>query len=305
MKEKNDIMDDYKMILVTGGAGFIGKKLVDNLLKEECDVKVFDITKPSEGVQWIEGNLLNYKDVLRACKDSEYIFHLASIADVYYAMSNPKLCEEINETGFSNLIRAAIKCEVNRIILASTVWVYGNKSINVLTEDLQISPVNHIYAKTKAKQEEYLYSGDYGLEYTILRYESSYGFGMRTNTAIERFVRRARKKKNITIYGSGEQGRCFIHVDDVVNGTISALTSQASNQIYNIAGRQYITINQVINQLQKHFLDISIIYERKRDNDYFGAKVCIEKAKKDLNWEPKINFFDWFDTYIQNKTILF
>jgi UDP-glucose 4-epimerase len=282
------------VILVTGGSGFIGSHIVDKLMERGYDVRVFDLVKPHrDDVEWIKGNLLNKDDLLEACKDVEYIFHLGAIADVNVALSKPELCVQINEVGTLNLLQAAQSLEVERAILASTTWVYGNIE-GFVTEDDPIRPPDHIYTATKIAQEHLFicWNKHYGLPYTILRYDIPYGARMRSNMAIATFVRKAQRKETITIFGDGKQGRCFIFVEDLAEGNIAALTKNAENQVINLAGEKFVSINEIVEILRKIFGDIPVEYKPPRPGDFKGVIVSIEKAKKLLNWKPQVTFFE-------------
>lgn len=289
------------VILVTGGSGFIGSHLVDKLLEKGFSVRVFDRVSPlNKKAEWFKGDLLEEENVLKACKDVEAIFHLAAIADVNVALSHPDLCLKVNEIGTVNLLRASMAMEVERIILSSTTWVYG-KASGTVTEETIIPPPDHIYTKTKIGQEHLLitWQKHYGLPYTILRYGIPYGPRMRSNMAIAIFVRKAMKEKPITVFGDGNQGRCFIYVEDLAEGNIAALKSEGENQIFNIAGEEFITINQILRELRKFFGELKIKYKPPRSGDYRGAEISIEKAKTMLNWSPKTLFREGLKKYIE------
>ena len=114
------------VILVTGGSGFIGSHLVDKLIEHGHDVRVMDPKEPHRGdVEWFRGDILNPQNCISACRDVEVVYHLAAIADVNVALSDPELCVRVNELGTLNMLKAAVATEVNRFILASTSWVYG------------------------------------------------------------------------------------------------------------------------------------------------------------------------------------
>lgn len=287
-------------ILVTGGSGFIGSHIVDKLVENGQMIRVFDERKPlREDVEWFKGNLLNENEILEACKDIEFIYHLAAIADVNIAISHPALCLQVNEIGTLNLLNAATSMEVERIILASTTWVYG-KIEGVVNEDTPLPSPDHIYTKTKIGQEHLLiaWQKHTGLPYTILRYDIPYGPRMRANMAIAIFVRKAEKKEPITVFGDGDQGRCFIYVDDLAEGNTAALQQSARNQIFNLAGTEFVTINKIVEALRKNFKKLKIEHVPPRPNDFKGVVISIEKAQKLLNWKPKTKFQEGLKKFI-------
>jgi len=235
--------------------------------------------------------LLNEKSVLEACKDVETIFHLAAVADVNVALSNFDLCLMVNEMGTMNFLKSATAEEVERIVLASTSWVYG-RSKGVVTEDTPIPFPEHIYTKTKIGQEQLVYSWHqhYGLPYTILRFDIPYGPRMRSNMAIAIFTRRAMRGEPITIFGDGKQGRCWIYVEDLAEGNFAALAEGGKNQIINLAGPEFVTMNQIAEALKGIFGDFPIKHEPARPHDFEGSITSIEKANQLLKWKPKTPF---------------
>ena len=289
-------------ILVTGGSGFIGGHLVNKLVENGCDVRIFDINKPQqEDVEWVKGDLLSQEDLLNACRDVEVVYHLAAVADVYTAIQNPELTLKVNELGTINLLKACTAKEVERVILASTTWVYG-RAEGIVTEETPIPPPDHIYTKTKIGQEQLLitWQKHYDLPYTILRYDIPYGPGMRSNMAIAIFDRKAMRKEPITIFGDGSQGRCWIYVEDLAEGNVKAMTPQAKNQVINLAGEEFVTINQIVEQLKQHFGEIPVEHKPPRPGDFKGVIVKIDKAKQLLNWQPKTKFTQGLAKYIEH-----
>jgi UDP-glucose 4-epimerase len=290
------------VVLVTGGSGFIGSHLVDKLCEKGYDVRVFDLVKPHrEDVEWFKGDLIRKDCVLKAFRDVEYVFHLGAIADVNVALSKPELCVHVNEVGTLNVLQAAQSFEVERLLLASTTWVYG-RTEGIVTEETPLPAPDHLYTATKIGQEYLLISWNkhYRLPYTILRYGIPYGPGMRTNMAIAIFTRRAIRKEPITIFGDGNQGRCFIYVEDLAEGNVAALNERAKNQIINLAGKEFVTINNVVDELRNIFGDITVKHEPLRSGDFKGAVVSIEKAEKLLRWKPKTNFSDGLRKYVES-----
>jgi UDP-glucose 4-epimerase len=288
-------------ILVTGGSGFIGSHIVDKLVERAYDVRVFDKQKlRRDDVEWYKGDVLNDKEVLEACKDVEAVFHLAAIADVNLALFHPELCFRVNEVGTLNVLKAAIAREVNRVILASTTWVYG-RTAGKADENTPIPLPEHIYTKTKIGQEQLIvaWHKHYGLPYTILRYGIPYGPRMRSNMAIAIFVEKVTKKEPITIFGDGNQGRCFIYVEDLADGNIAALKDSGKNEIFNIAGPEFISMNHVITVLREILGEAKVGYAPARQHDFKGLVVSIDKARKLLGWEPKTSLKEGIRKYIE------
>lgn len=286
--------------LVTGGSGFIGSHVVDKLRQNGYEVRVFDRQKPlRDDVEWAKGDLLNEKDVLEACKDIEVIFHLAAIADVNVALSHFETCFLVNELGTMNFLKGAQAEEVERLILASTTWVYGN-SYEKVDEDTPIPLPDHIYTKTKIGQEQLVYSWHkhYGLPFTILRFDIPYGPRMRSNMAISIFTRKAMRQEPITIFGDGSQGRCFIYVDDLAEGNVAAINEAGKNEIFNLAGAEFVTMSKIVQGLEKIFGKLQVTYEAARPHDFKGAVVSAKKAKALLKWEPKTPFEKGLENYV-------
>ena len=289
------------VVLVTGGSGFIGSHVVDKLVEKEYAVRVFDQIKPlREDVEWFRGDLLNQNDILLACKDVEVAYHLAAVADVGVAVSNTYICININEIGTVNLLKACTSREVERIILASTTWVYG-RAEGVVDEESSIPLPEHIYTKTKIGQEQLVYAWNkhFGLPYTILRYGIPYGPRMRSNMVIAIFVRKAMKNEPITIFGDGNQGRCFIYVEDLAEGNVAAMKTEGRNQIINLAGSEFITINAIVENLTSIFGPLTVTRESPRPGDFKGITVSIERAKNILGWTPKVPFNLGLKKYIE------
>ena len=215
------------------------------------------------------------------------------------ALSNFDLCLMINEMGTMNFLKSATAQEVERIVLASTSWVYG-RSKGVVTEDTPIPFPDHIYTKTKIGQEQLVYSWHQhnGLPYTILRFDIPYGPRMRSNMAISIFVRRSLRKEPISIFGDGKQGRCWIYVEDLAEGNVAALAEGGKNQIINLAGSTFVTMNQIVEQLKEILGDIVVKHEPARPHDFEGSITSIEKAKKLLKWSPKTMFSQGLRKYI-------
>jgi UDP-glucose 4-epimerase len=289
------------VVLVTGGSGFIGSHVVDALKNRGFTVRVFDQAKPEAEVEWVKGDLRSKEDAYNAVRDVETVFHLAAIADVNVATTDPQLCLDVNELGTLNLLSACSGNEVERFILASTVWVYG-RATGIVNEDAPINLPADIYTKTKIGQEHLVHSWakSHALRYSILRYDIPYGPRMRSNMAIAAFVRRAINKEPISIFGDGKQGRCWIYVSDLAEANAQSLKPEAEGQILNVAGKEFVTIGEIVEMLKNRVGDFPIKHEPPRPGDFSGVRTSIEKAKNLLGWAPAVSFRDGLGKYVDS-----
>ncbi len=288
------------VVLVTGGSGFIGGHVVDALLDEGMSVRVLDKAKPiNDRIDWFKGDIMSKEDAHDAMQDVDAVFHLAAVADVNVAESDTELCIKVNELGTLNLLRACSDL-VERFILASTVWVYGRQE-GITAEEAAIPHPNNLYTKTKIGQEQLVHSWgeSHSLPFTILRYDIPYGPRMRANMAIAAFVRRAIRKDPITIYGDGQQGRCWIFVSDLASAHRLALSKAASNQIINIAGNEFVTISRIAELLSEKLGAFPVTHEPARSGDFGGVRTSIEKARRLIGWYPTTSFSEGLSKYIE------
>jgi len=143
------------------------------------------------------------------------------------------------------------------------------------------------------------YNALYGLPYTILRYGTAYGPRSRNADVISIFVRRALKGENVTVYGSGNQTRHFIYVEDLAEGNVAALKEVAINQTYNLVGIRPVTVKEIAETVKKLVADVPTEYKEARLGDYSGAIASTDKAKKELGWQPQVDFEEGVRRYIE------
>lgn len=259
------------VILITGGAGFIGSHLCRALLRRGDEVIIADnfSTGSRDNVQAVDGRMPELfeidvavqKDILETLvKRADVIFHLAAAVGVELVVNDPVRTIETNIDGSANVVKLASKYG-KRLFIASTSEVYGKSGKEEFSEDDDLligSPLNSrwSYACSKLMDEFYLmaYVRDQGLPGTVVRFFNTVGPGQtgRYGMVIPRFVRNALAGKPLQVYGDGGQSRCFCHVSDVVRALLLLMEKPESiGQVYNIGSRQLVTIRELAEQVIK------------------------------------------------------
>ena len=291
--------------LVTGGAGFIGSNLVQELIKRGEKVRVIDnfSTGKKENIQdflprieLIQGDIKDLDRVREAVKGVDFVLHEAALSSVPRSIEHPLATSESNINGTLNVLTAARETGVKRVVYASSSSVYGDSLTLPKREEMTPNPLSP-YAVSKLTGEYYcqVFYQIYGLETVILRYFNV--FGPRQNSlsqyaaVIPKFIEAMLKGKSPSIYGDGEQSRDFTFVENVVEGSI--LTCDKKNiagEIFNIAGGKRTTINQLA-KLISRLLDKNVesIYTNPRPGDIRYSLADITKARRLLNYQPKVN----------------
>ena len=290
-------------VLVTGGNGFIGSHVIDKLQEKGHEVISYDLLDPyKKGLNHIRADILDLKGLNDSMNDIDVVYHLAAVSDVNVAYKDPVGCVNVNNLGTLNVLDAARKNDINRVIFASTIWVYSYSKEEGVSEETGFCVGNggHIYTSTKLAGELACvnYKEMYGQDFTILRYGIPYGPRARDNLVIPIFVRKALCKEPLTLFGDGNQHRNFIYVEDLADGNVLALKEKAKNQIYNLCGKKTTTIKEIALTIKKLLGDVDIKFEESRGGDYRGKNVSSEKANAELCWEPKTSFLDGMNKYI-------
>ena len=288
-------------IIITGGAGFIGKHLVEFLIKKENDITIFDnfsnstyeSTKYFEnlGVKIIKGDIRRLEDINKAVKGNEVVIHLAAKISVDESIKNPSETFQTNVEGTKNVLIACKKNQIKKIIASSSAAVYGESKVDVkLTEKSKIKPISP-YGESKVRMENEIKknSENQKTEYVILRFFNIFGKNQSPEYAgvITKFIKKIEMDKPLEIFGDGMQVRDFVSVNDVVNSIYHSIEN-GKNQIYNIASGNSITIKQLA-KLMIHLSkkDIKIIHNDEKKGDIRFSEADISLAKKELHYLPK------------------
>jgi UDP-glucuronate decarboxylase len=296
-----------KRILLTGGAGFIGSHLVEELSKsnnivifDNCSRDAIKYTSILENkkVEFIKGDILDVDQVSKAVKNVDIIIHLAAIAGVATVLNNPTKTFKVNLIGTYNLLEAAKGMKLHRFVDFSTSEVYGKMANNVTeeseTKQGPISESRWVYAVSKLSSEflTHSYHAEFGLPSVSIRPFNIYGPRQIGEGAIHNFIEKSLSGEDLIVNGSGEQIRAWCHVKDMVNAIMRALTiEEAIGHSFNIGNpKAALTTNKLANKIIKLSGSKSKITNRKINYPEIENRVPnVDKAEKILGYKPSIN----------------
>jgi len=292
------MMKKKKISLVTGGAGFIGSNLVDQLVQKGHKVIVLDnfstgrranlYHQTKNNVKIIKIDISKNLQLHKYFKGVDYVFHLAGLADIVPSIENPSTYFKSNVVGTFNILQAAKKAKIKKFIYAASASCYGIPNKFPIKENAKINPM-YPYAFTKWQAEELImhWVKIYNFPAISFRFFNAYGPRSRTSGAYGAvfgiFLAQKLRNKPLTIVGNGNQTRDFIHVNDLVGAIIKATISNKVGIIYNVGSGQEIKINKIAKLIggKKVFIP-------KRPGEPNRSLADISKIKKDLRWRPKI-----------------
>jgi len=295
-------------VLVTGGAGFIGSNIVEALLQKGYSVRVLDnlstgrkerLLEFIDKIELIEGDIRDMKTVEYSLKDIDYILHQAALPSVTRSVENPIETSDCNIKGTLNILDAARRANVKRIVYASSSSVYGNAEELPKKEKMQLKPLSP-YAVTKISMEYYfdVFNNVYGIESIGLRYFNVYGPRQNPKSeyaaVIPRFINAILNDERPVIYGSGEQTRDFTFVGDVIQANLLAMNAKGiSHEVFNTARGEAISINKLLEKINSLLgKNIEPVYTKPREGDIMYSLADISKAKERLGYKPEYNIED-------------
>jgi len=310
-------MKEFRKILVTGGAGFIGSRLVDALIERGHRVVVIDnlSTGKKENInkkaKFYKIDICSPKieEILKKEKP-EIVFHLAALPRVPLSVKDPVLTSRVNVLGTINIFKASADSKVKRVIFASSSSVYGDQKKLPLKEDMHLNPISP-YGLQKYVCEQFakLFSNLYKIPIVSLRYFNVYGpridFDSEYSLVIGKFLKLKAEGKPLTIYGDGDQTRGFCYVDDVVEANILAMESKKikGGEVINIGSEKSYSINYLAK-----LIGGKVKYLPPRPGDVLHTKADVTLAKKLLNWSPKVSLEEglektkqWFEKVYLKK----
>lgn len=302
-------------ILVTGGAGFIGSNLCEALLDNGNIVTCLDnfatgkrenIAHLTENPKFIliEGDIRNLNDCQKACEGVDYILHQAALGSVPRSINDPITSNDVNVSGFLNMLVAARDAKVKRFVYAASSSTYGDSESMPKVEDVIGKPLSP-YAITKYVNELYadIFSKTYGLETIGLRYFNVFGRKQDPNGAyaavIPKFVMQLMKYESPVINGDGSYSRDFTYIDNVIQMNLRAISSdnkEAVNTVYNVAYGERTDLKELVSLLKKYLSEfdpkiaqVEITYGPNRQGDVPHSLASIQKAKNLLDYDPEFN----------------
>lgn len=325
-KTQQDLVAAPKTWLVTGVAGFIGSNLLETLLKLNQTVVGLDnfatgyqknldeVQSLVSNEQWdrftfIEGDIRNFEDCKQACSGVDYVLHQAALGSVPRSLADPITTNEVNISGFLNMLTAARDAEVKSFTYAASSSTYGDHPGLPKVEDKIGKPLSP-YAVTKYVNELYadVFARSYGFKSVGLRYFNVFGRRQDPDGAyaavIPKWTAAMIKNDTVFINGDGETSRDFCYIENTVQANIMAATTQnkkATNQVYNVAVGDRTTLNELFNAIKSALADNGVTYEQEptyrdfRPGDVRHSQADVSKANSLLGYEPEFNISQGID----------
>jgi UDP-glucose 4-epimerase len=293
-------------VAVTGGCGFIGSHVVDHLVRAGHEVRVIDLSAGwrQSAADYLDADLFDEAALGRALAGCEAVFHLAGAADVNDVAANPVAAVRLNVEGTARVLDAARGQGCGRVLLASTVWVYGaTVGEGEQTEDaaVDLRRAGHVYVSTKLAAEMLVHSYRemYGQHFTILRYGIPYGPRMRDVLVVAKFVQAALQGRPLTIAGTGEQQRNYVYVEDLADAHVRALSPAAQDRTLALEGGVPVSVREIADTVRDLVRNVTIEHVPARTADYQGVSVSGGLAKELLDWAPVTPFAEGVHRYLE------
>jgi UDP-glucose 4-epimerase len=308
-------------IVITGGAGFIGSHLAENLAQENHEVIIVDnldkyyspelkkknieLVLKNGNVTFVQSDICHLKKLKEIIdKSVDYVFHEAAQPGVRISVENPFKPNNVNVVGTLNVLQASLEAGVKKVINASSSSVYGKVEYLPFDEIHPTQPISP-YGVSKLAAEHYcrVFYEVYGLSTISLRYFTVYGPRMRPDLAINIFTRNLLNNEAITIFGDGNQTRDFTYIDDIVKVNMKLLgTNKADGRVLNIGSANRISVNNLAEHLMK-IIDTKckIIYDDVQKGDAMHTLADVNLLKELIEYVPLINiekglakYVDWY-----------
>ncbi len=322
-------MNNNKVYLITGGAGFIGSHLIDSLFNKANIICVDDfndfynpqikrdnikkyLEKPN--FKSYEANIADYELMRKIFQDNkiDHIVHLAARAGVRPSLEQPRLYADTNITGTVNLLELAKLNNIDKFTFASSSSVYGSRKNGPFNEEMKIDKPISPYAATKASGEQicYTYSHLYDMTITCLRFFTVYGPRQRPDLAIHKFAKLINEGKTIPVFGDGSTKRDYTYIDDIIQGVTAAINyDKTKYEIFNLGESRTVELGYLIEQIEKALGKKAVIERHPlQPGDVPITYADVTKARELLNYKPVVQieegmekFACWFNAYYKDS----
>ena len=298
-------------VFITGGAGFIGTHLCKKLLTQNHDITVYDNFSNSfqenftstikNKVTIVSGDILDYSKLVPSMKNHDVVIHLAAKISVSESIKNPRSTFDTNVQGTLNVLNSCIQNDITKIIATSTAAVYPNTSAKTILDETSPTIPSSPYGESKLEMEKKIndFTSTNKISATILRLFNVYGYGQSPEYAgvITQFKEKIQNDSPLTIYGDGSAVRDFVHVDDVIDAIILAITHTSST--YNIASGTSTSISDLAKMMiTLTNKEIQILYNPSRPGDILYSTADISFAKTNLGFTPKISLKSGLEKFL-------
>ena len=268
-------------VIVFGGSGFLGHQLVKELIKNNYSVKVFDIKKYDEELncEYIIGDITDEKSVSNAIKDCSFVYNFAGWSDLESSVDNPLEVIRLNILGNTIILDACVKNNIKRYLFASSIYVFSQSG--------------SFYRASKQSSELIIkeYQRQYNLPFTVLRFGSIYGPNAGNGNGIYSLLKMAITNKTIKYWGSGDEIREYIHVNDAARGSIKALGENYENQHVLLSGISSIKMKDLLTMINELFNNtLKIIYSPDQKSN-FHYKITPYSFTPDMGKKLVLNTF--------------
>jgi UDP-glucose 4-epimerase len=302
-----------KCILVTGGAGFIGSNIADELIRRGYKVVIIDNMATGEkkninpAAKFIKGDIRNTKDLDRVFKDRiDAIFHIAGCASTIKSFDDPAADLYTNVLGTINIINYAVKHRVPRLLYASSMTSYGIPDGIPVKETMGTRPIAY-YGITKYAGERYVLATglreDMGFKLNATAFRMFNVYGRRQSLTnpyqgvVSIFIGNVLRGETVNIFGDGEQSRDYVHISDVADAWIGAIDNPRSfGEVFNLGSGIRVSVNKLVDVIMQSFgksrKEHKVVYHVSRPGDQRHMQADISKAAKLLGWKPKVKFAD-------------
>ena len=295
-------------VIITGGSGFIGSHVVDEVLAAGHEVTIYDTEAPRFGQKcgYVRGDIRDIDRLSASARGADVMYNLAAEANVNRFFESPVYSNEVTSHGTLCVLESARRAGNCRVVLASTEWIYGSVAASgdeqITEETPYAQSPDHLYTSSKIAAELFCknYQRLYAVPYTIMRFGIPFGERARPETVTPIFIRRLLNNEPITIHGDGSQSRQFIYVKDLARGNAACLQAPAANQVFNLNGRQQITVLEIVRTLEDILgKTANITFVEDRAGNFKGRFISSEKALRLLGWESRLGYREAMEHYVQ------